>query len=234
MQIRRVSFDPTPTGFENPRAVGFRSTSEGLTLLQRARNHDTSLAILAGLAGATPSTDTPVSALSDFVMRGEIRDEWDLDLAVLELCGHHKSATNLLRISADISSSSQKEIKSRLYSLQQRNDNLSDGRKFCDRGKRAVGVKEGENVSEFYCDGKESKLLCDAICFTATLGGLEWFRSKGSLGNEALEDHVYGWSRYFEGQIRKVQFCGGHSDFFSFDENTALLANYLKCLIKKG
>ena len=228
MRIRRVSFDPTPTGFENPRAVGFRSTSEGLTLLQRARNHDTSLAILAGLAGATPSTDTPVSALSDFVMRGEIRDEWDLDLAVLELCGHHKNATNLLRISADISSSSQKEIKSRFHGLQQRNDNLSDGRKFCNREKRAAGVKEGENAS------KESKLLCDAMCFTATLGGLEWFRSKGSFGNEALEDQVYGWSRYFEGQIRKVQFRGGHSDFFSFGENTALLANYLKCLIKKG
>ena len=50
----------------NPSGVGL-GREEGLALLQRARNHDTSLAILAGLGGATEGTDDMVSNLGEQV-----------------------------------------------------------------------------------------------------------------------------------------------------------------------
>ena len=69
-----LSFDPTPLGFD-PASVGLEQ-AHGLRLLQRARNHDTSLAILAGLGGATQNTDCKVSSLSDLVVSGSIRDNF--------------------------------------------------------------------------------------------------------------------------------------------------------------
>uniref|UniRef100_A0A7S2BWH4 Uncharacterized protein n=1 Tax=Octactis speculum TaxID=3111310 RepID=A0A7S2BWH4_9STRA len=108
-------------------------------------------------------------------------------------------ARRLLRKSADVSTSSQLEILSKMET-----DPVFYGR-------------EGEVKQALL---KWQVLPVRVTCFTASCGGgLEWFRSKGSYGYEAEADDVYGWSPRFQEGAACVKFKGGHSDFFAFDAN---------------